>query len=492
MRPKPGFFNARRLLIGMVCSAAASQALAYNLSEAYQDALSNDAKLASARAALEADRQLVPLARSRTRPQINGSAAVNRIRSDTNLTDPANFTGQTYGVNLQWPLYAPAARTAVDQSMMQLTIGEAQLASAEQDLVLRVAEAYFNVLAADNTYSTTIAEKTAIAEQLAAAKRNFEVGTATITDQQEAQARFDLAVAQELAAQNALEVARAALSQLTGKPVPKLADLAADVTLAPPEPSVESAWTTRAREDNLIVQQAALGTDIARAEIDRQRYAGYPTLAAVGQLAYAKNPSASFVGVSSNTASAGLQLSVPIYSGGGVDAGVRQASANLDRANADLEVVRREAEQAARQSYLGLASGLSQVKALEAAEKSSQLALDSNRLGYRVGVRINIDVLNAQQQLFKTQRDLARARYDVLLNGLRLKSTIGALANEELTKVSTLLSETAKPPGSGGASPSGANEAPESRKTPAASPAASSSDEAARAAGARRVTKPIK
>ena len=433
-----------RILIGSALAGLLSQASAYSLIDAYQDALGNDAELASARASLEADRQLIPLARSRTLPSAGASAEIAREFYSPDPGSSSNFTSQTYGVSLSYPIYSPVDRVAVDQSQLQVQASEARLLSAQQDLVLRVAEAYFNVLAAENNYETTQAEKTAIAEQLAAAKRNFEVGTATITDQQEAQARFDLAVAQEVAAQNQLEVQRAALQLLTGQPVPELADLSTNVELKGPQPAVESAWTQQARQDNLTVQQAALGAEVARREIDRQRYAGRPTLSAVGSVGHARNPSSSLSGYNINSASVGLQLAVPLYTGGAIQAGIRQAAASLDQIQADLEVARRQAEQAARTSYLGLISGLGQVRALEAAEKSSKLALDSNRLGYRVGVRINIDVLNAQQQLFSTQRDLARARYDVLVNGLRLQATAATLDEEDLRELSALLAPRTK------------------------------------------------
>ncbi len=439
IRPRVALNHATLLIALAFGAGLVANASAYSLTDAYKEALGNDADLASARASLEADRQLVPLARSRTLPSVGASADVSRERFDTNRSPTSNYTSQTYGVQLTYPLYNAQNQAALDQSRLQVSIAEARLAGAEQDLVLRVAQAYFDVLAAENNYETTKTEKKAIAEQLAAAKRNFEVGTATITDQQEAQARFDLSVAQEVAAQNDLEVKRSALSILTGKPVPPLADLIPGVELKSPSPASEAAWTDQARQDNLFVQQATLGTEVAKREIDRQRYANRPTVNAVGSLGHARNPSSSLQGIRANTASLGVQLSIPIYTGGAVTAAVRQAGATLDKANADLEIARRQAEQAARQAYLGLISGLGQVRALEAAEKSSKLALDSNRLGYKVGVRINIDVLNAQQQLFSTQRDLARARYDVLVNSLRLKSTTASLSEQDLAQVSALL-----------------------------------------------------
>lgn len=443
-------FRPAKLLLSLALASVFSSASAYSLVDAYQDALGNDAELAAARASLEADKQLIPLARSQTLPSIGASAGISREWFDPSGLPSRTYNSQLYGVSLSYPIYDAQSSVAVDQSRLQVKISEARLAAAEQDLVLRVAEAFFNVLAAENDLATTQAEKTAIGEQLAAAKRNFEVGTATITDQQEAQARFDLAVAQELAAENTLEVQRSALQTLTGKPASPLDDLITGAELTSPQPAVESAWTDQARTANLQVQQALLGTEVAKREIDRQRYAGRPTLNAVGSVGHTRNPSSSAVGVRANSASLGLELAVPLYTGGAITAGVVQAGASLDEANSTLEVARRQAEQGARQLFLGLNSGLSQVRALEAAEKSSKLALDSNRLGYRVGVRINIDVLNAQQQLFSTQRDLARARYDVLVNGLRLKSSTASLSADDLREVSALLepikpAETQKP-----------------------------------------------
>src|SRR5690606_5969553 len=219
-------------------------------------------------------------------------------------------------------------------------------------------------------------------------------------------------------------------------------------------------------------------------EIDRQRYARYPTVDVVGSVGRAEDAAFNLVGVNSNSAVVGVQLSVPLYTGGGIDARVREAAASHDRSLSDLENTRRQAEQGARQAYLGLNSGLAQVRALEAAERSSRLALDSNLLGYQVGVRINVDVLNAQQQLFSALRDLARARYDVLLNSLRLRSTAGTLQAADVIAIDDLLTPPAErmfpmvtAPGatsgrgaSGGPrrAPGGSRAAPGGRQSPAA------------------------
>ena len=265
------------------------------------------------------------------------------------------------------------------------------------------------------------------------------LGTATITDQQEAQARFDLAVAQELAALNDLEVKRAALALLVGRQVGTLSMLKPGIQLSAPQPTQESQWTSAAREANYSVQQARLNSEIAKREIERQRVANNFTVDLVTSVAHGRSANFNQVGTNSVIGGVGVQVAKPLYTGGLIESRIKEALASHERTQSDLETARRQAELAARQAFYGVNSGLAQIRALEAAERSSQLALDSNLLGYQVGVRINIDVLNAQQQLFTTRRDLARARYDTLLNGLRLKTTNGSLGETDLTTVNAML-----------------------------------------------------
>jgi outer membrane protein len=340
---------------------------------------------------------------------------------------------------LSVPLYRVQNVEALEQSRLQVTASEVALELAQQDLILRVSQAYFDLLGSLDNLQTIQSQKRAITEQLAAARRNFEVGTATITDQQEAQARFDLATAQELAAQNDVEVKRAALGTLVGRSVSDINVLRPGVTLQGPQPSVESNWTSAARSNNYNVQQQRIGSEVARREIDRQRASNSFTVDLVGSISHQRDAIFNLPGVNTTATVAGIQIAKPLYTSGGAEARVREAMSAFERSRSDLETAQRQAELGARQSFYVVNSGLAQVRALEAAERSSQLALDSNLLGYQVGVRINIDVLNAQQQLFTTRRDLARARYETILNGLRLKTTSGALKEEDLVQVNTLL-----------------------------------------------------
>jgi outer membrane protein len=433
---------ARPLIIAALL-ALPSLSLAMDLAQAYRLALANDSQVASARLQLGAVRERLPQAEAAFRPQVNSSASLQQQNGEiypaTGPSRSTQFTNQNYAISLSYPIYRAQNVEVLEQSRLQIAVAEAQLAAAAQDLVLRVSQAYFDVLASQDNVATIGSQKRAITEQLAAAKRNFEVGTATITDQQEAQARFDLAVAQELAALNDLEVRRAALSLLVGRSIPAIATLRPGIQLSPPQPAQETRWTGAARETNYSVQQARLNSEIAKREIERQRVANNVTVDLVSSLAHGRSANFNQVGTNSVIGGLGVQVAKPLYTGGLIESRVKEALASHERALSDLETSRRQAELAARQAFYGVNSGLAQIRALEAAEKSSQLALDSNLLGYQVGVRINIDVLNAQQQLFTTRRDLARARYDTLLNSLRLKTTNGSLGEADIGSVNAML-----------------------------------------------------
>jgi outer membrane protein len=320
---------------------------------------------------------------------------------------------------------------------------EALFGQATQDLIVRVAQAYFDVLASQDSLAFIQGQKAAIAEQLAQAKRNFEVGTATITDTHEAQARFDLATSQEIAAQSDLEIRKRTLQQIVGKFPEQLAPLKANIELNPPKPNSMEDWATAASSQSYPVRAQEAALEVAVREIDRVRAGHLPTLNLVGNAAVSSSNLNTTAAV--NTAqdatnlNIGLQLAIPLYAGGNVSSLVRQAVANREKVQQDLESVRRTAALSARQSFLGVTNGMAQVKALEAALVSSRSALDSNKLGYEVGVRINIDVLNAQQQVFSTLRDLSRARYDTILNGLRLKSASGTLTDGDVEDINRLL-----------------------------------------------------
>jgi outer membrane protein len=304
------------------------------------------------------------------------------------------------------------------------------------------------VLTAQESLNFVKAQKSAVSEQLAAAKRNFEVGTSTITDTREAQARYDLVIAQEIAAENDLRVKRMALDMLVGKKDVSPKPLVNITDLPSPAPANVDEWVIQSERVHPGVQKALLDWEVAKLEVDKAKALHKPTVDLQASYAYSLNldgsatsgtltPVNSHIGISS----IGVLVSLPIFSGFSSDNRIKETLKLEDKAQADLEVVKRSVAQATRAAYFGVVSGLGQVKALKAAEDSSQLALDANKLGYSVGVRINIDVLNSQSQLFQTKRDLAKARYDVLLGNLKLRQSNGSLKAEDLQIVNNLLAK---------------------------------------------------
>jgi len=411
----------------------------------YREALANDAVLASARALQLATQERVPQARAALLPNLGASARYdyNVYRSSTSglPSISSNYSVYGGGLDLTVPLYRPQDWTALDQAKLTVLQSEAQLAQSQQDLALRVANAYFNVLAARDQLIALVASKQATGEQLQQARREFEVGTKTIIDTNEAQARFDQIAAQEQVALGTLLVRRSDLQVIIAREPDTLAPLRERPNLNAPLPPDINAWVQAAETGNYSVQIARSGYEIATREIERQRDAYKPTVDLVSGYNINKfnGTQSSDLNPRINSGSVGLLLNVPIYTGGLIQSRVREALALQERSNFDLESARRNAANAARDAFTGVNFGLAQVSALESAEVSARTQLESTQLGYEVGVRIQLDVLNATTQLVQTQRDLKRARYDVLLAGLRLKSAAGTLGDEDIAAVNALL-----------------------------------------------------
>lgn len=425
-------------------AGAALPSMAQSLGALYQSARDFDATYLSARSQYQANLAKAEQARAGLRPQASLSAGANVANVDSSLTGRRDTNSQNAALGASMPLYRPVNQIAFDQAQKSLEVAEGQLLAAEHDLIVRSSQAYFDVLAAQDTLTFVKAQKTAVAEQLAAAKRNFEVGTSTITDSREAQARFDLVLAQEIAAENDLRVKKLALDQLVGRAGTSPLPLAAPVNLPAVAPDDVAPWVAQSENAHPGIRQARAALEIASLETRRAEAGKKPTVDLTGQYQIARSPSTSALAagnVRTNTASVGVQFNMPLYTGGALENRIIEAAALEDKARTDLEAARRTVAQATRAAYFGVISGLGQVKALEAAEASSQSALDANKLGYQVGVRINIDVLNAQSQLFQTKRDLAVARYNVLVGGLRLKQASGVLKAEDLSAIDALLAK---------------------------------------------------
>ena len=441
--------RAHRASVTLACALlfSGTPAIAADLLEIYRLALASDPVYSAARASWTASQEKMPQGLAGLLPQASLSASTQyndrdlRFRNPTIAGSQAQYNSNSTSVSVSQPLYRKQNFVAYDQGKTQVALADVQFASVGQDLILRVSQAYFDVLLASANLSFTQAQKTAIGQQLAQAKRNFEVGNATITDTHEAQARFDLVTAQEIGAQADVEVKNRTLEQLIGRPAPALAGPARNFSPTPPTPNAMEPWVERARTNGLAVRIAQETLNFQSQDVVRNRGAHYPTVDAYASLTDSGQGSGVQGGSGTDTTSKiiGLQLAIPLYQGGIVNSRVREALANEDKARQDLENARRSAELAARQGYLGVTSNIAQVRALEAAVISNQSSLDSTILGQQVGVRTQVDVLNAQQLLFSARRDLAQARYNYIASFLRLIAAAGELDEEDLQRINSWL-----------------------------------------------------
>lgn len=428
-----------------LCCAAGlgAPAGAQDLMQVWRQALVSDPVYAAARAAYRAGLEQLPQARAGLLPAVSAElgGSYESTRSTRGFTAYDGGRG-AWALVLTQPLFDWNRWQRYEQSQLRVADAELQLQQSFQNLLLRVADAYFNVLAAQDTLAATEAEKAAVSEQLAAARRNFELGNATITDTHEAQARYDLVMAQELALQNALEVRRDELAQIIGQEPGALAELPPGVDLPAPQPDRMEDWSIQAESAGLDVLRAQLLTRIADRDIQIARSGHYPSLnlrASSGSATDARMRQGNTDPGRPVDTSVGVVLSIPLYAGGGVSSQVTEKVQLEQQARHQYRAARRQAVQSARRYYTGVTSGLARIGALEAGERSSREAVAANRIGYEVGVRINLDVLNAQQQLYATQRDLAQARYATLLDSLRLKAVSGTLSEADLEAINRLL-----------------------------------------------------
>ena len=425
---------------------ALTAARAQSLQEVYEAARAYDASYLAARALADSAQYRLEQSRALQRPSASLTSSLTRNETDppSSLTNPggSSIGATTAAVALagRQPLFNRGNAATVSQAEKSFEVASADLQTAEQDLIVRVAQTYFDVLISQDALAAVQADKKSTGEQLASAKRNFEVGTATITDTREAQARFDLATAREIAAENDLLTKRIALDQLIGRNNVTPKPLATPVALPAVAPAQVDDWVAPSQTTHPSVRRALLGLDVAKLEIDKARAGTLPTVDAVGSLSSSRAVVSGASGTTSN-ASLGVQLNWPLFTGGSVQNRIKETLSLEEKSRNDLDAARRAVAQGTRVAFFGVQSGQAQAKALEAAEASSKLALEATQLGYRVGVRVNLDVLNAQTQLFNTQRDLSKARYDVLLAGLRLRQAAGNLQASDIVGVNALLAK---------------------------------------------------
>jgi outer membrane protein len=414
--------------------------------DVYQQALAHDASLASALSANRAAQEIIEQGKALYRPTVNFNAETNALKSSfhylsTSSTDRSQFENYRYGVDARQPIFRQQNLIQIDQAGTQVSIADKQLNVAQQALMLRTTQAYFDVLMAQDRIDLIVAQKTAIAAQLAQAQANFDLGSATITDANEAQARFDLAAAQEIAALNEFEIAKHAVQAITGQLPQRLASVKPQLKANEIGLSMAT-WQELAMLNNLNIQIQQDTAKLAEQEIARNQAGHLPTLDAVASYtsSYANGTVSRFgAGNELQVGSIGLQLQIPLYEGGAVSSRVRQAVLNKQKALDDLDLVRRQTELDTQRAYLNLSSSIAQLKAFDQAILSSQSQLDATQLGYQVGVRTSVDVLNAQQQLFSAKRDALQARYNYLTNIIRLKTATGIVAAADLVDINLQL-----------------------------------------------------
>ena len=441
--PSPRF---RRLPL-LVALAFGASAQAQSLLDLYGAARGYDAAYQSAKAQFDATLYKADQAKALLLPKVNLGANASRTNYESGSIPAAAtdrmFNTQSATLSASQALYHPADNATYAQSLKGNEQAAAALKAAEQDLMVRLSQAYFDVLASSDSLTFVKAQKAAVQEQLAFAKRNFEVGTSTITDTREAQARFDLVVAQEIAAANDLRVKSLALTQLVGQQAAQPKPVVEAVALDAFAPKNLDQWVSQSQTENPNVQQLQAALDVAQLETRKARAGHLPTVDLVASYQASTNNGSATTSkdYGSNVTSVGVSLSVPLFAGYSIQNRVKETISLESKTQSDLANAQRQVAQNTRTAYYGVESGLGQVKAYEAAEISSQSALDANKLGYQVGVRINIDVLNAQSQLYDTKAKLAKARYDVLVGGLRLRQASGTLSEADLQAVNLLLAK---------------------------------------------------
>ena len=420
------------MAIGMVPAAQAQ-----SLVDLYAAARDFDASYQSAKAQNDANLYKADQAMALVLPKVGINATWSAGLAQADRT----FNNNSMTLDASQGLYRPADDASYAQSRKAVQQAASALQTAEQELILRLSQAYFDVLASTDSLEFVKAQKVAVQEQLAAAKRNFEVGTSTITDAREAQARFDLVLAQEIAAENDLRVKTLALAQLVGKSDVKPLAVAPDFNLSQFSPADMNEWLTVGQTEHPVIRQLNLALEVARLETQKANAANRPTVDLVARYQATTNNGsvASSLFAGSNAYTVGFNINMPLFSGYSIQNRVKETLSLEDKARADLEAAQRNVAQSTRAAFMGVDSALGQVRAYQAAAISSQSALDANKLGYQVGVRINIDVLNSQSQLYDTKAKLSKARYDVLVGNLKLRQASGILKAADLQAINALL-----------------------------------------------------
>lgn len=427
----------------LICTAARSA----DLMEVYARAEANDPLFRQAQAAYQASLEEKPQARAQLMPLVSLNASTVSHNQDISTSSAfgaggeVDFNTHGYSLDISQPVFHYDRFLALKQADSQILTAQAEMDAAQQDLMVRIAERYFQVLAAVDNLDFARAEKTALAQQLEQAQQRFEAGLVAITDVQEAQAGYDRAVASEILALNLLDNSRESVREVTGEYFEDLAALGVNMELVSPQPDVIEDWTAKSQDQNLRVIASKHALETAQQTIDIEKSGHLPTLDIVANKDY-NTSGGRFGSTQVHDTAVGLQLNVPLFQGGLVNSRTRQARANYDQARERLEQEYRSAQRLTREGFLGVLSGISQVKALQQSVISSETALEATVAGFEAGTRTSVDVVDAQRSLIQARRDLSRARYDYLLNTLRLKQAAGSLSPSDLEHINGWLEET--------------------------------------------------
>lgn len=419
--------------------------------ELYREAQKTSPQYLAALAERQAAGTLVLQAGGQFLPQISANASYSD--NDTNVdqksasllgqtirSTPYNFVTKNAGLNLTMAVFRPQIWAGFAQAKAQVRQAEGGLRQAEHELIIKVAQGYFDVLLAEDTVRLAAEQKAAILERLKQAKRYFEAGLGTITDINEAEARFDVVTAQELTAINTLEIKKRALEATAGRYEAKLQQLD-KLNLELPEPNVIEAWQAFSNQYNPAIKAREAAYEVAQQEVYKNASAHLPTVDIVAGRSRVENPGYTTIDSTNWNTSTGVQINFPIFTGGSTHGRVSQAQYNRDRSRHELEGVLRSVQLSVRQEFLNVVNGVSQVNAYSRAVKSNELALYSAKRGQEAGVRTSFDVLNAQSLLFSAKRDLAESRYAYVMSRLKLRAAAGLLGEEDIALIQSWLSQ---------------------------------------------------
>jgi len=414
------------------------------LIEIYDRARQSDPQFQQAIADRRAREEALPQARAGLRPDVSLSSRYTTRDTDSDIgtttgNEEEDYRQLSYGVELTQPLYRFSQARSVDRADALVEQARADFASAEQALIIRTAERYFSVLDARESVDAAAANLEAIERQLEQAEQRFEVGVIARTDVEEARAQADLARAELLQAEDDFETERERLRELTDRAPARLRQVREGVELNAPSPNDPDAWRGRAEDENRDLAAARFAAEAAMEGVDVERGGRFPQIDLIAGYDGLEQYDRGGQDRSSEEYSAGIQLNLPLYQGGGVSSSIREAQFRYTEAREVLEEARRTVTRNAADAYRGVETALERVRALEQARISTQAALDATEAGFEVGTRTIVDVLNAQREVFNAERDYQQARHAYLVNTLRLQQAAGALSAEDLRGVDTLL-----------------------------------------------------